>query len=334
MNDVDGELYDNSTTFNPNRRRRPEPDRDNRHHRANEARAQVANQANVATQRQNQHTTKCFHCNSDSHGVNDCPTATEAQKAQCWVKFYAEKDAKRAARENTRATGNFVSNRFKNTAPNNTGTNYDPSKKARKTRFAKSPRSGQANVVTVDQVSIIANTESESSLIHTQQTVIKGIPPVHQSQLGIHPMNYWLIDSGSSAHMTPYTSDLNTNSFKPCVGFVRVANNQQVEIIGTGEVTILIKCYVSGENITWTLYNVLVVPKITRRLISTDALSESGHSVRFEPSGAVVILREHPNATTQRRITMIKVPKEWDFDPQSQQYHWPTLGYGLATRDV
>jgi hypothetical protein len=147
----------------------------------------------------------------------------------------------------------------------------------------------------------------------------------------LNPMNYWLLDSGTSAHMTPYRTDIDMNSFRPVTnGYVKVANNQHEPIIGIGNVTILIKCYRTGMNITWTLFNVVVVPTIVRRLIATDELNDAGHSIGMEPLGIVLPLREHPNVPTQRKVTVLKYPRTWEYDSGAKEYQWPAVKYQFA----
>jgi hypothetical protein len=77
MNNVDGEIYEGSVNRHPRRQRNDfNGQRNNRHH-ANQAQAPdqvvAANQANVATPRQNQYQRACFHCKSPNHGINQCP---------------------------------------------------------------------------------------------------------------------------------------------------------------------------------------------------------------------------------------------------------------------
>jgi hypothetical protein len=131
--------------------------------------------------------------------------------------------------------------------------------------------------------------------------------------------------------MTPYRTDIDTNSFRPVTnGYVKVANDQHEPIIGIGNVTILIKCYETGMNITWTLFNVVVVPTIVRRLIATDELNDAGHSIGMEPSGIVLTLREHPNVPTQRKVTVLKYPRTWQYDSDAKEYQWPAAEYQFA----
>jgi hypothetical protein len=54
----------------------------------------------------------------------------------------------------------------------------------------------------------------------------RGIPPMHRFALGENPMLYWLPDSGTTTHMTPFLLDIDPGSFVPYETFIRVANNQ------------------------------------------------------------------------------------------------------------
>jgi hypothetical protein len=44
----------------------------------------------------------------------------------------------------------------------------------------------------------------------------RGFPPIHRELLGTNPSIYWLPDSGTTAHMTPFVCDLDDGSFQPC----------------------------------------------------------------------------------------------------------------------
>jgi hypothetical protein len=346
MNNVDGEIYEGSVNRKPRRQRNePNSQRNNRYH-ANQAQAatqnQAANQANVATPRNNQYQRVCFHCKSQDHGINQCPIATDAQKEACWARFFAEKatnQPKRKSEQSGQADTRFVSNRFTGTNSGSNSSGYTTAVVAassnsskKRVKFNKNPRSHHANVITV--TSEVVNYNGETNLTAPGIGPLKGIPPVHQAQLGQHPMNYWLLDAGTSAHMTPYRTDIDTNSFRPVSnGFVKVANNQHEPIIGIGNVTILIKCYETGLNITWTLFNVLVVPTIVRRLITTDELNDAGHSIAMESSGIVITLREQPNIRTQSKVTVIRYPRTWEYDEQTSEYQWSIVEYQQAVRN-
>ena len=108
----------------------------------------------------------------------------------------------------------------------------------------------------------------------------RGLPPVHRDQLGEQPQHFWLIDSGTTAHMTPYLSDLDPGSFESSSNSIRVANNHRSKSIGTGTVTLTIHNYLDDAIIYLQLTNVLVVPDLHKRLISTDKLNSFGHEVR------------------------------------------------------
>ena len=92
---------------------------------------------------------------------------------------------------------------------------------------------------------------------------------------------YWLPDSGTTAHMTPYASDLDPGSFVSFRTTIRVANGHKATVHGKGSVTLTIRDYFTDAIFTFTLYNVYIVPTLTKRLISTDALTQLNHTITF-----------------------------------------------------
>jgi hypothetical protein len=108
-----------------------------------------------------------------------------------------------------------------------------------------------------------------------------GVPPVHSEGTGRDPHIYWLPDSGTSSHMTPFIEDLDQDTIQTYVCVVKVANENVSLTTHVGNVTSHIKDYHSGFINTWTLHNVLVVPDIAQRLISIDCLTYEGHKVEF-----------------------------------------------------
>jgi hypothetical protein len=90
----------------------------------------------------------------------------------------------------------------------------------------------------------------EVSHLFPTRSTLRGLPPVHQQGVGVSCDNYWLPDSGSITHMTPYLSDLDEGSFRSHTGSIRVANNHRSPVIGQCNVTLLIHCYRTGEVIT------------------------------------------------------------------------------------
>jgi hypothetical protein len=141
--------------------------------------------------------------------------------------------------------------------------------------------------------------------------------------------NYWLPDSGTTAHMTPHISDLDAGSFKPHSGSIRVANNHCSTVISRGNVTLLIRCYCTGKLISWTLHDVLVVPTLTKRLISTDALNIFNHEVQFLPDCVILYY-----ANVLRKTTVLKLPKYFERNNSTGEYHWPQASLASCTKDT
>jgi hypothetical protein len=109
--------------------------------------------------------------------------------------------------------------------------------------------------------------------------------------------------------MTRHISNLDAGSYKPRPGSIRVANNHRSKVIGRGNVTLLVRCYCTGELRLWTLHNVLAVPTLTKRLIATDALNIFNHEVQFLLDCIIFILCECEDANAIRKTTVLKLPK-------------------------
>jgi hypothetical protein len=213
LNNVDAEIYGDRKRAAKKQRR------DFGHHSNNQYQAnqvQTANPANVATSSNNQYVKRCFHCNDTSHSINKCPKAMEAQKTACWAKHFADRKERQEKKQSFKSTPSGQSNQLfanniyasgnsSNANSNNSApvvTTSGPSNK--KVKFTK--KTHHANMVSVGQ--IVVNYNGQTNLTTPRVGALKGVPPVHQAQLGENPMNYWLLDSGTSAHMTPYRPTL------------------------------------------------------------------------------------------------------------------------------
>lgn len=92
----------------------------------------------------------------------------------------------------------------------------------------------------------------------------------------------WLLDSGASQHMTPYSTDL--TNLKPFKEKVKVANGEYLMSTYVGEARI----FLPESRIV--ISNTLVVPGLTRRLTSVKQLNIKGLTVTFGPSTTTLFL--------------------------------------------
>ena len=74
-----------------------------------------------------------------------------------------------------------------------------------------------------------------------------GIPPVHHDGPGDSSYSYWLPDSGTTTHMTPFLSDLLPESIQEHKSYVTVANNRRSIVTHRGTVRLRVHCYLSKE---------------------------------------------------------------------------------------
>ena len=94
----------------------------------------------------------------------------------------------------------------------------------------------------------------------------------------------WLVDSGATAHMTPFKEDFSSLTIKKC-GTVQIGDNSLLSKRGFGEVRMR-TIDSNGEIYQMRLVNVMYVPDLCIRLFSVDATNQRGHKVVFGSNGS------------------------------------------------
>ena len=85
----------------------------------------------------------------------------------------------------------------------------------------------------------------------------------------------WMMDSCATHHMSPFLSDFADDS--PCNGSVRLGDKSTVDQVGAGSVV-----FKTSQGTQLTLANVLHIPQIKTRFLSTHALVQKGATVVFD----------------------------------------------------
>ncbi len=133
----------------------------------------------------------------------------------------------------------------------------------------------------------IGNNVGSSSAVHTHvlehsPASIAGVDESSDVALYAAKHNQWMLDSGATHHMTPFKSDFTT--YTQCNGTVKLGDVSSTSQIGVG--TVIFK---SCQGIKISLSNVLHVPNIATRYLSTQELMEKGAQISMD-KGAVRIL--------------------------------------------
>ncbi len=85
----------------------------------------------------------------------------------------------------------------------------------------------------------------------------------------------WMMDSGATHHMSPHRSDF--ADYSQCHGTVRLGDKSTVDQVGVGSVVVK-----TSRGTRITLANVLHIPEIKTRFLSTCALVQRGATVLFD----------------------------------------------------
>ena len=89
----------------------------------------------------------------------------------------------------------------------------------------------------------------------------------------------WILDSGSTCHMTPEVSDFIPGSLEDTDKYIEVADGHHVTA-KKSQVQIQM-CDDTGKSFIATLHNVLLAPDLCDRLFSIITLMNSGHTCIF-----------------------------------------------------
>ena len=95
----------------------------------------------------------------------------------------------------------------------------------------------------------------------------------------------WMMDSGATHHMTPFKSDF--ADYTPCNGSVRLGDKSTVDQVGVGSVV-----FKTSQGAEITLTNVLHIPQIKTRFLSTRALVQRGATVLFNKSSFEIAVNQ------------------------------------------
>ena len=90
----------------------------------------------------------------------------------------------------------------------------------------------------------------------------------------------WILDSGSTCHMTPEVSDFIPGSLEDTDKYIEVADGHHVTAKQKGQVRIKM-CDDNEKTFIATLQNVILAPYLCNRLFSIITLMNSGHTCLF-----------------------------------------------------
>jgi hypothetical protein len=100
----------------------------------------------------------------------------------------------------------------------------------------------------------------------------------------------WMMDSGVTHHMTPYESDF--ADYTPCQGSVCLGDKSTVDQVGVGSIILN-----TSQGAQIMLTNVLHIPQIKTRFLSTHALIQKGATVLFSQSSFEIAVNQHAIGT-------------------------------------
>jgi len=97
-----------------------------------------------------------------------------------------------------------------------------------------------------------------------------------------------MMDNGATHHITPHRSGF--KDYNPCKGTVRLGDKSTIDQVGVGSVVLK-----TSLGILITLSNVLHLPQVKTRFMSTRALAQKGAEISFDKDSFKI-------AVNQRRV--------------------------------
>jgi transposase InsO family protein len=91
----------------------------------------------------------------------------------------------------------------------------------------------------------------------------------------------WMVDSGTTHHITPYKSDFAT--WSPATGAIRLGGHAEIHQIGSG--TVIINPLGGERSVQLTLHNIMHVPDAQARYFSVSAASRRGGRITLDEKG-------------------------------------------------
>jgi hypothetical protein len=95
----------------------------------------------------------------------------------------------------------------------------------------------------------------------------------------------WMMDSGATHHISPHRSDF--KDYTPCKGSVRLGDKSTIDQVGVGSVV-----FKTSLGTPITLSNVLHIPQVKTRFLSTRALAQKGAEVTFTHGSFKIIVNQ------------------------------------------
>ncbi len=131
---------------------------------------------------------------------------------------------------------------------------------------------------------------SKAANVHELVSTSASIEEVNESELNVALYSAvrmrWMMDSGATHHMTPHKPDF--ADYAPCHGTVRLGDKSSIDQVGVGSVVIK-----SNQGAQLTLTNVLHIPHLKTRFLSTRALVQKGATVLFDQGSFKITAKQH-----------------------------------------
>ena len=135
---------------------------------------------------------------------------------------------------------------------------------------------------------------TKAANIHELVATTASIEEVNNSDLSVSLYSAerlrWMMDSGATHHMSPRKSDF--TDYTLCPGAVRLGDKSTVEQVGVGSVVLK-----TGLGTQLTLTNVLHIPGLKTRFLSTRALVARGATVVFDRSSFKIAVNQRSIAS-------------------------------------